>query len=321
MSGTIREDQFVVYHRAPWRHSLIFNLYPGARRIPADFDDRAPQILARVPADARFFLYHIDLTNSAMFPQGRAELTAALRARGIEVLNSDLTDTSKPYIHQACIRAGINCPRADRDGDGDELIMVKTAANCGGASERKLGTGRRRQLGVTEPHDEIMHTHLYKVFPRRAIQDEWWNDPRLSFDRYINNRENRMWRIAFFLDHLMLTEYAAPGYCKKLDRYDYRLNSFGRWSADGIELSEKNCDVPPGLVTEFVGITGELGLRFGSLDFVRDDLGNYYVIDVNPTPAGARILPVGSGEHLRRALPTTDRSRRGIGRWLRIGTR
>jgi len=74
---------------------------------------------------------------------------------------------------------------------------------------------------VSEPHDEIAHTQFYKVLPRRAVPAEWWNDPRLSFDRYISNRANLFWRAYFCLDRLVLTEASAPGFCKKPDGADY----------------------------------------------------------------------------------------------------
>jgi len=77
----MREDQFVVYHKSPFRDALIFNVLPQARRIRAGFDDTPATILDRLPHDTRFFLYHIDLTKSGAFPQSRTELTQALLGR------------------------------------------------------------------------------------------------------------------------------------------------------------------------------------------------------------------------------------------------
>jgi hypothetical protein len=110
----MRQDQFAVYHKSPFGDALIFNIYPRSLRIRAGFDDTPAAILKRLPPDTRFFLYHIDLTKSHTFPNKRAELTQTLLARGIGVLNADVEDTSKPFLHQACIRAGINSPKAER---------------------------------------------------------------------------------------------------------------------------------------------------------------------------------------------------------------
>jgi hypothetical protein len=312
----MREDQFAVYHKSPFGDAMIFNIYPGARRIPAGFDDTPAAILNRLPPDTRFFLYHIDLTKSHAFPNGRAELTQMLLARGIEVLNSNITDVSKPFLHQACVRAGINCPKAESEGESDELIMVKTAANCGGASERKLPPKRRKQLGVPEPHDEISHTQLYKVLPRRAVPTEWWVDPRLSFDSYIANRANRFWRIYSFLDRIVLTEAAAPGFCKKPDGAEYRHNSFGKFTANGLDVEKKAFEVSPKLVSQVIGIVHELKMSFGTIDLAGDDLGDYYVIDVNTTPTGPTFAQLGLLEHLRTAVGITMKPRRPLSRWL-----
>ncbi len=83
----------------------------------------------------------------------------------------------------------------------------------------------------------------------------------------------------------MLTESVAHGFSKKLDIIDYRLNSFGRITGDGLELERKTCELPSGLGPQFLGITRELGMRYGAIDMVGDDAGNYYVIDVNSTPS------------------------------------
>jgi hypothetical protein len=55
-------------------------------------------------------------------------------------------------------------------------------------------------------------------------------------------------------------------------------------------------------------------MRYGAIDMVGDDAGNYYVIDLNSTPSDRYSQP-GILEHLRSAVHYTPRRR--FGHWLR----
>src|SRR4051812_48250337 len=105
--NTHSTGQFVVYEWQAWTDFLITRIVPSTR-ITAGVLGSAARVLDAVPANARFFLFHVDCTVTHRFPRDRANLLSGLGRRGITVLNGSVTDISKRRLQATCVRAGLN---------------------------------------------------------------------------------------------------------------------------------------------------------------------------------------------------------------------
>ena len=121
----------VVYEWMAWRGFLASSLFPAATRLHARFDDSVEAVLARIPPQATHFLFHLNVSVTTGFPASRAELLAALAARGIRPINEGVTDISKPFIQRACAALSLPSTLAARTMPPDTLVMIKSSLNAG----------------------------------------------------------------------------------------------------------------------------------------------------------------------------------------------
>ncbi len=292
------------------------------------FQEPAQEVLKRLPGDARYFLFHIDLTRPGDLTGNREELAGTLECRGVRVLNSKIVDVSKRNIQRICQRAGLNCTLAEQSGDPGELLIVKSDLNCGGVSERQLSPRLKRKLGVSNPPEMIRHMMDYKVMARLDVPEAWWENPALVMERFIRNKANRSWRFYLFLDRLVVSEVVAMGPIKKGADVIQRLNSFVRLSDDGYVVEERRSHIPSAAMEQAIGLIRAAGLHFGAIDVVGDDAGRYYAIDL-ATTAGEPTFPLPRAfQYLRSSVGVTLSERGPLSamkaRWqaeLRAGAR
>jgi len=277
MSG---HDTWVLYHWLSDSGYFIHAVVPECTSLPAHVDDTLQGILRAVPARTTHFVFHLNCTVTAKFPEERAALVEALTSRGVRVLNAHATDISKQHVQQVCAELGLPTVTAERDGHPDEMVIVKTDLNFGGDSEWALSDEQRSTLGIREGSDIIWKPNHYRVLPRRDVEPPWWSDPRLVVERFVTNRDERWYRAFLFLDRLAVCELSNPNQIKKVNESAV----LRVWMLSLNELSVP-ADAPARLIESLRRFVRAFPLDFGTVDVVADDAGSHYIIDVNTTAA------------------------------------
>jgi hypothetical protein len=272
----------VVYEWMAWRGFLASSLFPAATRLHARFDDSAEAVLATIPPQATHFLFHLNMSVTTGFPECRAKLLTELAARGIHPINDGVTDISKPFVQRACAALSLPCTLAARTMPADTLVMIKSSLNAGGKTEKYLPLAVLAKLGMHVPENVVPED--YKVMRVADVPPQWWDDPSLCIERYIANEQGRWHRVYVWQDRLVVREAINPNPVKKMGGdVKSRLLRFilveGRYRASG--QSDRG---PERLLAHLASFIPAVGLRFGTLDAVSNDGGEYYIIDVNTTP-------------------------------------
>jgi hypothetical protein len=251
--------------------------------IKAQIGETAEQVLARIDPGCSMFVFHVNLTRSSHVPLDRAVLLEGLRARGIAVRNARLTDISKHRVHEICARAGAASPRATRDGDPDERLLLKTTYNFHGVREATLTVEQRQMLGYDSPHDmPPREDSEYRIVARREVPDAFWTSPHWVVERYITNTAHRFHRVYVSGDAMVVSRVFDPSTFKKMPEGIDRV-SFYMTVSQVLRAPAVPDDIAAvGALCARIVEAGDL--EYGALDVVSDDHGTHYVIDINATP-------------------------------------
>lgn len=273
-----------------WHGFMAALLFPRADRIVVDTGERWERLLDRIPARTRAVLPHIDLSRTSRVPRGRAELCAALRDRGVRILNEHVTDISKGHVQRECARLGLPTVAAAREGDPEERVIVKTVLNAGGKKERWLTRGERRRLGVGPLSRHLRCADDYRVLRRRDVPRSWWSDPSLCVERYVDNSRNAFYRFYMVGRRQAVSRAVAAVPVRRMEGELERRNFlFHDFAGEGVS---------PGMLETARAFVAGFRLDFGALDLVEDDDGRAYVVDVNQTPYWGSESQAGMLEHL-----------------------
>jgi hypothetical protein len=276
-------DRLMVYEYRAWDGYLIQAILPGAHRITATLGESSNNVLSRMPDACDVFMFHVDLTLSARVPFGRDALVNELRTRGITVWNAGILDISKRAVQRACVRAGVASVAAPVDGDPDEFVLVKTNYNYHGIPEGELTVRQRRMLGYESPHDLPSRAETdYRVVRRREVPAAIWVSPHWTVERYITNSTHRFYR-AYLAGHAMVVSRAFDlSTVKKMSTGAGRENFFLKTAEAG------HPPAAPAEIESVAKITTRVAraaqMEYGAFDFVSDDHGRLYLIDINKTP-------------------------------------
>jgi hypothetical protein len=266
-----------------WRGFLASSLFPAATRLPARYNDSVETVLAALPNDATHFLFHISLTTTAAFPERRAEILAALAARGIRTINDRVTDLSKPFLQRMCARLALPVALAERSMPADTPVILKTSLNHGGQTERYLPAVLLAQLGMhlAAPGSGPAN---YPIMSLGDVPESSWDDKALCIERFISNDAGLYHRAYLWQDRLVLWEGINPAAIKKtFGDVSSRTSRFvlveGRYRpAAGSDPG------PEALLAQLATFVTAIGFSFGTIDAVCDNDGRHYIIDVNTTP-------------------------------------
>ena len=261
---------------------LLSRMFPDATRLKADLYDDHENVIAQIPDHCGWFIFHINLTETAQIPRGRNELCAHLANRGVKVVNERLISIAKRRVQQTCGELGLQTAIASRSGPPGEMLIVKTDLNYGGLTERGLTSAERLRLNINQvvPSDR----QIYNILPRSEVPSNTWASPEYVVERYIQNSSNFFYRAHLFQKHIVVSRVVDDAPLKKfpvgLSRDDWYLvmpeNEFVKTGS--------GTDVPAKLVKDLIKFSERTGLDFGALDVVQDDEGEFYIIDVNSTP-------------------------------------
>lgn len=292
---------------------LLFRTLPGSVCVRAKIGDAGTQVLQHVGRDCKFFFFHLNITFTAGFVQDRDHLVHQLADRGIRCYNSATVDVSKRFLHDTCRRLGFRSTLATRDGDPDEFLIVKTNLNCGGNGEFFVQPAELAVLGIGPPSASVLNirseyfaqgrsvTEMYPVLPRSAVPVEWWNEPQIVIEQFVENERRRFLRIHFLLDNVTLTDAVCHAPVKKLPYAESQSNHYfmGGVHVGGPEVAD---DLPADLLFSARRLQSAMGMDFGAFDIVMDDASNCYFIDANHTPFGGKRESHLIYDHLRMAL-------------------
>jgi hypothetical protein len=181
------------------------------RLITAIEHDDHHRILDEVGTSCDSFLFHLDCTfDATILPEeSRRSLLAELTSRGVEVLNGAASDISKYRVHAHTRSVGLPSVNVAREGDDDELLIVKTDLNSGGYPERILqGKPRNPIIGGPE---------CYVVLPRQDVEVTWWTDQSLSIERFVVNPDNLFYRVTVLGSRYAISEGRSSNLIKRMD--------------------------------------------------------------------------------------------------------
>lgn len=275
--------QLAIYEYMAWKGYLLPALAPGALRVTARLEQSSGDVLGQIPSSCRSFAFHINLTFAQRLPGDRLQLLDALRARGVHVWNADAVDISKRSLQAACARLGLPTVRAERAGDPDELVLIKTNYNFHGLKESGLSRAERSALGYEEPRGCIdADGGVYKVQRRSEVLDDVWKSNHWVVERYISNRSDEFHRVYLAGSSLVLSRVVDASRFKKMPEGIARTSWFFRIPTT---TSPTEGETRPELVAHQALLAARaMNIDFGALDVVSDDAGAVFVVDVNTTP-------------------------------------
>lgn len=261
---------------------LFWMTSPESFLIPATIGESHTDVLSQVPPAVRVFAFHIDLTHTERVPLGRKALCDSLRAAGVLVLNEHVTNISKHAVQRACAAAGLKTTKARRNGNAEEMLIVKTSLNYGGENERMLAPVERRMLNLTRRMAPLSGHLSYRILPRRKVHARYWSSPVFIVERYIVNNRYLLYRAHVCRNRMVISRFFNLAPIKKMPPVFPSMN----WYIRLPELISLPAALPmPVSVARAVSIfCRAFRLDFGAVDILLDDDGECYIIDVNTTP-------------------------------------
>ncbi len=279
-AGIGGEVPLVVYHWRGWDGFLIQRIAPNARVLEASPFDSVEDVLGQLPSRPGAFLFQINCSITRKFPFCREELSEALTEGGWILCNQELVNISKRWLQNHFRSRGCNSVAVDREGPGEELVVIKSNYNWGGVKEREFPKDLRERLGIDEIPPEDLDQKSYRATPRAEVSARWWEDPSVAIEKFIGNGEGYYFRVSIAGPRCHLVKLANPASIKKVGK----SRVVGTWGADF--RSELETDDPHAkrVLAEVRRTSSALGMDFGSMDVVLDDDGVPFVVDVNVTP-------------------------------------
>ena len=289
----------LIYEWQAWQGYMLPAILPEGIRMEADPFQSLDQILGSCQEDLRAFAFHLNCTRTINFPQCRNELLRALQERGICVLNGLVTDIGKRRLQESCRFLGLPTVWASRDsGPPSELLIVKSDLNHAGFGERHLSPVQARALGVSFRPGPIRDIDDYRILPRADVPPEWWDDPDLAIERFIENSRRRKFRTYFVGPHHSVSIWIDDHPIKRLRTAQLREEHL---TSEETLAHAAHPRLPSSFQVGVVRLLQHLRMDFGAVDFVEDEGGECYAVDVNATSYG-RALSAEARRHLQSGL-------------------
>jgi hypothetical protein len=264
----------VIYHLGFPAHTyLIAKVYPQARVIEcAPLTDTVESIVKQLDGD-KDFLFHIDLSVQDHVPPQRRELIEALLSVGVTVRNAYFSDQRKRHLQRISRELGLPSLTASRDGDPNEMLIVKSDLNVAGGPERRT-VKRFPGLVIPALPSRMTDPCHYYLAKRCDVAAEIWNDPALHVEKYVENQRGLVVRSFWNQGRAVVSKIENPRQVVKKNNANCP-----RWNyADPVD--------------EFTGVVfGRMRryadhsrLSFFAADWVVDEQGSPFIVDLNLTP-------------------------------------
>jgi len=241
---------------------LLHGLVPEAALVAAKPEHTVDAVLRLISPGAGVFLFHIDATFTGAFPLCRRALIEALERRGIRTVNGGATDISKNSIQRHCRELGLNTTAIDRSGAPDEMLIVKSNYNFGAWGEKRLSRRQRRLLGTGEISSIVGHELDYKILPRRRIPEAWWTDRGLVVEKFIENSQERYFKVYLALERIAVSDITDPDRIKKAAGGAKRVHSLFTAAPDGIQVVQKGSEFPERVLYDSIKIASRMSVDF-----------------------------------------------------------
>ncbi len=321
-------DNIFIYHWQAWDGFLISHLIADYCHMEANYDDEIADLEKYLTPNIRAVLFQVNLTNAGVYPAKRLQLIRELQARNILVLNSEVEDISKRNLHQLLKQAGLRSAKAEKHGQADQLLFVKSNLNWGGEVELRLPQELREKLLPQKPA-LITGWGNYYVVKRGDIDPELWLNSSIVIENYIENSEHSFFRVYGFGDSIVIVKAHNEALIKKLTEHPKDINimlSKQQILTEKTELSIDLQETIKAFITHYPLAYFCLDIVHDTLNIVHDALnivhdaldpvqntGAHYIIDLNLTPyagvkqqtsAAVNFLCQGARSFLNRNLET-----------------
>src|SRR5215213_4029790 len=258
---------------------LIARMFPDATWLKANLYDDHEDVIAQLSNHSGWFIFHINLTETAQIPRGRNELCGRLQNQGFKIVNERVISIAKRRVQQTCRELGLKTTNAPRSGPPGEMLIVKTNQNYGGLTERGLTSAERLRLKINQVVSSA--TLDYDILPRAEIPSATWESPEYVVERYIENSANLFYRIHLFQKHIVVSRVVDDAPVKRFPPGQIRDDwHFVKQANEFVNISSRT-GVPANLMNDVIKFSESMGLDFGALDVVQDDEENFYIVDVN----------------------------------------
>ncbi len=242
-------------------------------------------VLTRDP-QPNAILIHIDASQPDAFIRGFDDLCRDAGAAGVAVWNGAVRDIRKRSLQQRLQACGLPTVAATLAGDPGERVIVKTDLNSRGISEWSLTMQERAQLGWPPARKSALDgLTTYQVKPRAEVPGEWWDDPDLAIERYVENPTDRIARVYFAGEQVSVSTGRSAGPVRRMndavDRFDYLAD---RSSLLDLRVAEVMDPATLAAALSALAFAAYCGLDFGAVDLVFDAAGLPYIVDLNLTP-------------------------------------
>jgi len=270
-----------------WKGFMIEAMYPDATRIRVRPGQPAEEILNALPRDTRGVVMHLDASVTSDFLANDGDFRADLAARGVRTINIDATDIRKSTIHARCSAVGLPMARADRDGPGDERVIIKTTLNSGGGPEHKLA----RQWGASaarvaaDVSDVVRGSLDYVICRRDEVPAAVWTDSKFVVERFIENPEGVFFRVYVVGPAGVVSAAWTDRQIKKLSMPIRARENYYYWTgANGHTALGSSSESATRALTVARRLAESLNVELCGADCVMDTSGNVVPIDINKTP-------------------------------------
>lgn len=265
--------QLQVFEWFAWQRYLITHVAPGAERLAATPGER----LLSLPQRDAPALMHVNLSRPrAAFPDYEDWLRR-YEDIGLPVLNGYCPSIDKWALHEACAAAGLPQIRAGRDGDPDEMLVLKSRANHIGRYDRLLPA---EMIGDMAPPPWPYPERVHKL-ARRDVPSGMWDDPRIAIERYVGNAAGRFQRAYVAGEYAAVATSASPRLVKEMDHRG-GVDLVSTAAASGRPIGDGDS-----LAVAF-RLAEAMRVDFAAIDLALDEDGLPYPLDLNTTPVWGR---------------------------------
>ncbi|MFT4927139.1 MAG: hypothetical protein ACI8WB_003245 [Phenylobacterium sp.] len=277
----------VIYQWHTRDNFLLQNLFPHAQIIKAQpqaddqrLIDMARQIAAQHPNQPLHWFFQLNLSYSEHWLNQRSHLLSVLSTLGFTVYNGQVTDTRKRYVQQLNQQLGLNCVTIEQSQQLKDslLVMVKSNYNYGGEFESQLSPEQLIALDLRSNIGcDIQGFDSYYQTTMAAVDKTLFDDERVVIERYIENLDQRFYRMYRCGNHAILSEIVNPDVVKKMRPGLPRKNWY-------FAFDQCKHHAYQALINDASLMFNAIKMNFGAIDIVMDDEDNGYIIDINPTP-------------------------------------
>ncbi|MEQ8354641.1 MAG: hypothetical protein RH942_03815 [Kiloniellaceae bacterium] len=282
---------------------LATRVFPGAQQLRLAVGQDSKKVVAELPPETQWFVWHAMPTYKSSMPRHRDALIQTLQDRSIVSINARVTDISKRHLQTVLAGLGLPTTEAADEGPPEEKLFLKSNLNYGGRAERLLAQEVRDYFGIATPHKLTPEFSTYRVAERQHVQPIAYNLADVFVERFIANKDDQFYRAFVLFDAVVLSRIVADGVIKKALDAKQREDCFLTFSEESTGFPSAPDDLTRRIMVDVASFCKAFGLEMGAVDVLTDDKNVPYIIDANSTAWGGENCDrPGFLDHLRSGL-------------------